>query len=71
MTVAEIKAKLPEADVYELNESSRYIVVLDRSLIRAKEVEDMANGRVFPKNTAFIHVDNPDEAIRLFEIKEQ
>lgn len=31
MTVAEIKAKLPEAEVYEFNSDSKYVIVVNKN----------------------------------------
>jgi hypothetical protein len=65
MTVAEIKAKLPEADVYEIKEDARYIVLINRETVSLLVVRAM--GSHMPPQTIFVHVIDPANAVRILE----
>ena len=68
MTVEEIKAKLPEAEVYELQDDCRYLVVVSRNSVSRASVEGLLQG--LPQRTAVLRVDDPETAIRILEVKE-
>ncbi len=66
MTVAEIKAKCPEAEVYALNENARYLVV-----VCSHQVSYVMRDRILselPKDSMLLLVDDPATAIRLLEV---
>lgn len=67
MTVEEIKAKLPEAEVYSLNPDSRYLIVADATKISHMAAEGLL--KMVP-NAGVLFVADPENAIRILEIKE-
>lgn len=70
MTVAEIKAKLPEADIYELRDDAKYIIVLDSTQINAEQVRMIASLPGGFGNAIFLRVVDPADAVRILEVRE-
>lgn len=71
MKVEEIKAKLPEADVYELRPDSKYLIVASRHDISRRMAQAVAKSFAgLNINAAIIHVDDTASAIRLLEFKD-
>lgn len=71
MTVEEIKAKLPEADVYELRTDTKYLILASRQEVSRTSIREIGNSlTVLSINAAIIHVDDTASAIRLLEFKE-
>ena len=71
MTVAEIKSKLPEAEVYELNSASRYIIIVNRNQLSREALDRWGHALQLSKIAAYIiRCDDPSNAIKLLEIKE-
>lgn len=74
MTVEEIKAKLPEAEIYHLGPDSHYLFVLNSALVDMLRLEQFMDSdvirKVIPPKTAFLVVaGDPSEAIRILEVK--
>jgi hypothetical protein len=69
MTVAEIKAKLPEAEVYELLPDARYIIVLDREKISQESVQSILS-LMQDLRGIFLRINDPEGAIRILEMKD-
>ena len=71
MTVEEIKAKLPEANVYELNPDSRYIVVVDRKLVNERLTFELIEAlRITSIGAVLIRTDDPNEAVLVMEVRD-
>ena len=71
MNIAEIKAKLPEAEVYEIDLNSRYIILVDRRQVSMDKVQSCADG--FGKlgvHGVFVFVDDPLSAMKILEVKD-
>lgn len=70
MTVEEIKAKLPEAQVYELNPECTYMLVYDEVQIMKRTAIQMASYlSSIGINTLTIGVEDTSKAVRILEIK--
>lgn len=66
MTVKEIKAKCPEAEVYALNENARYLVVAS-----AHQINYVMRDRLLadlPKDSMLLLVDDVATAVRVLEV---
>lgn len=71
MTVEEIKALAPQAEVYELNPATRYIIVLARHAspkLTAREL-GLAVMRMTGNAPTILRTTCPAEDIRLLEVK--
>lgn len=72
MTVEEVKALVPKADVYCLDEQSRYLIVLRRQDVPLKAV--VALGEAIKKATGnapiILTVNDPMGSIRLLKVNE-
>ena len=66
MTVKEIKAKLPEADVYALSDDFTYLIVLSIIQVSRRTAQQLDLG----VRAAIILVDDPASAVKVLEIKE-
>ena len=70
MTIEEIKAICPEADVYALREDMPYLVVVDRNQINMQIVQSLSVCLdAASMGAIIIAVDNPATAVRLLEVK--
>lgn len=70
MTVEEIKAKLPEANIYAIRADMAYLVVVARSQVNRQVVETFAVGLdAASLGAVVIVVDDPATAVRLLEVK--
>lgn len=67
ITVAEIKAKLPSAEVYELTNNCRYLLVVNRQSVSRSAVEALVQ---FLPMTCVLRVDDAEGAVKLLEVKE-
>jgi hypothetical protein len=67
MKVSEIKAKLPEAEVYQLRADVKYLIVADKTAVSRESAEGLLRGM---PNAAIMLVKNPSESIRLLEVEE-
>jgi hypothetical protein len=68
MKVSEIKAKFPEAAVYEINPNARYIVIVNKTLISSNTACQLA--AMMPKDTVIISVVDTEGAVRFLEAME-
>ena len=66
ITVAEIKAKLPLAEVYEINPDATLLIVADPNYVSTRQVIELA-GQL---KAYAIMCENPEDAIKLLEVKE-
>lgn len=71
MTVADIKEKVPEADVYELRPDMNYLIVGDCSYVNKQQMKDLGDylGDLGAK-IIVMTVDDPKQAIKLLESSE-
>lgn len=70
ITVAEIKAMLPEANVYRLDPDCRYIVLADPRFVSGEAIAEM--GDRFRKTgirASIVVVIGVEEAVKLLELK--
>jgi len=71
MTVEEIKAKLPEANVYELNPDSKYLIVVDRKLVNDRLTFELLKAlKITSIGAVLIRTDDPAEAVLVMEAKD-
>ena len=72
MTVEEIKAKLPEAEVYELRPDAKYLLVLDATNVSRSTVEGVLKGfDGMGLGVMVLRVYDAPNAVRLLEIREE
>lgn len=67
MKVKEIKAKIPKADIYELNPNSTYLIVYDMNLVSRNDVID-ALKNLPSKGAALGAYGKLGEVVRILEI---
>ena len=66
MNVAEIKAKLPQAEVYEINPDATYLLVVNDELVG----RDVAIRLAQELKCWLIMSPDPENTVRLLEMKE-
>lgn len=71
MTVQEIKAKIPEAEVYELSPDAKYIICVKNNALSVIGMESFRQSLVAAgiKALLVVHHHNVD-ALRLLEVKD-
>ena len=67
MTVEEIRAQVPEADIYALGDEARYLLVVEvgtlSRFMREKLLKDL------PKNSIVLEVMDVQKSVKLLEVK--
>jgi hypothetical protein len=71
VTVAEIKAKLPECEVYEMRPDAQYLILVDSTRVPLEAVQALAESPMELKACfMFIRGGTLSEAMRIIELPE-
>ena len=65
LTIAEIKEKLPMAEVYEIDPNATLLIVADPNYVSTRQVIELARHL----KAYAIMCENPEDAIKLLEVK--
>jgi hypothetical protein len=69
MTVAELKARFPEADVYHLDPDATLLIFVKREQMDMKTLDELSHFLGQHVKMAIVAVDDPANDVRLFEVK--